>query len=98
MYSRTTAASVMRNLGSNEDTPQPLNLHGWSTGTWPTTVRTTSLPKPITMGPTIPFGPGLIHLGLTRFTAVGSFNLNTATGITAGMPVIAAVQSAWRLA
>ena len=33
MYNGTAASSVMVNLGSNDDTPQPLNLHGWNQGT-----------------------------------------------------------------
>ena len=36
MYAGSAASSVMINLGSNDDTPQPLNLHGWNQGTWPT--------------------------------------------------------------
>jgi hypothetical protein len=36
MYNGQPTASVMKNLGINEDTPQPLNLHGWNQGTWPT--------------------------------------------------------------
>ena len=36
MYNGQAAASVVRDLPTSEDTPQPLNLHGFAQGTWPT--------------------------------------------------------------
>ncbi|MCA9902138.1 MAG: hypothetical protein KC433_28355, partial [Anaerolineales bacterium] len=35
MYNGQTAASATVGLGAANDTPQPLNLHGWAQGTWP---------------------------------------------------------------
>ena len=35
MYAGLPASSVTRLLGTNQDTPQPLNLHGFNQGTWP---------------------------------------------------------------
>jgi PKD repeat protein len=35
MYNGAAAASTVRALPSTEDTPQPLNLHGYNQGTWP---------------------------------------------------------------
>jgi hypothetical protein len=36
MYNGQAAASVVKDLPTTEDTPQPLHLHGWAQGTWPT--------------------------------------------------------------
>ena len=39
MYTGAAAAFLMQNLGSTQDTPQPMNLHGWAQGTWPTDLK-----------------------------------------------------------
>lgn len=92
MYAGRPATSVMRNLGSNEDTPQPLNLHGWSTGTWPTSGPHYIVTETGYDGANHTVWSWNNPFGANTFTAVGSFNLNTATGVTAGLP-IASVQS-----
>ncbi|MCA9993162.1 MAG: hypothetical protein KDE29_19375, partial [Anaerolineales bacterium] len=35
LYAGTAVTAVAQGLGATYDTPQPLNLHGFSTGTWP---------------------------------------------------------------
>lgn len=92
MYAGQPAASVMRNLGSNEDTPQPLNLHGWSTNTWPTSGPHYIVTETGYNGADHTVWAWTDPFGANTLTAVGSFNLNTATGVTAGLP-IASVQS-----
>ena len=87
MYSGLSATSVVRNLGITQDTPQPLNLHGFAQGTWPSS------------GPHYFFAEtnfnGANHtvfswndpFGANTFATVGGVNLNTATGIVAGFPL-----------
>jgi hypothetical protein len=92
MYDGQAASAVMRNLGSDEDTPQPVNLHGWDQGTWPTSGPHYIITESGYNGAdhTIwawddPFGDNIL-------TAVGTIDLNAGTGVSAGMPVNA-VQS-----
>ncbi|MBK8905884.1 MAG: DNRLRE domain-containing protein [Anaerolineaceae bacterium] len=92
MYAGQPAASVMRNLGNNEDTPQPMNLHGWNQGTWPTSGPHYIVTETGYNGANHTVWAWNDPFGANTLTAVGSFNLNTATGVTAGLP-IASVQS-----
>jgi subtilisin-like proprotein convertase family protein len=87
MYSGTAASSVMKNLGANDDTPQPLNLHGWNQGTWPTTGPHYIFTETNYDGANHTVWAWTDPFGANTISAVGSINLNTATGVTAGMPV-----------
>ncbi len=92
MYSGQSASSVMKNLGSNEDTPQPIKLHGWNHNTWPTSGPHYIITETGYNGANHTLWAWTDPFGANTLTAVGSINLNTATGVTAGMPV-ASVQS-----
>lgn len=88
MYAGTTATAIMRNLGGADDTPQPMNTHGWNQGTWPTnnkhyifTARNSNGAEHNLYVWDGPFS------GPNTFSTVATINLNTATGVTAGMPV-----------
>ncbi len=92
MYNGQPAASVMRNLGGNEDTPQPLNLHGWNQGTWPTSGPHYIFTETGYDGANHTVWAWTDPFGANTLTAVGAINLNTATGVTANLP-LASVQS-----
>jgi subtilisin-like proprotein convertase family protein len=84
MYNGTAASSVMRNLGSNDDTPQPLNLHGWNQGTWPTSGPHYFFTETGYNGANHTVYSWSDPFGANNFSTVGTVNLNTATGVTAG--------------
>ncbi len=87
MYTGATAASVSVGLGSSHDTPQPLNLHGWNQGTWPTAGPHYVFAETNYDGSTHTVFSWSNPFGANTFGAVGTVNLNAATGVTAGMPV-----------
>jgi hypothetical protein len=93
MYNGQPTASVMKNLGINEDTPQPLNLHGWSQGTWPTSGPHYIFTETNYDGANHTVWAWTDPFGANTLTAVGAINLNTATGITAGLPIAFPQQS-----
>ena len=92
MYAGLSAGSVMQNLGFNEDTPQPANLHGWAQGTWPTSGPHYIITETGYNGADHTIWAWNDPFGANTLTAVGSFDLNASTGVTSGLP-IASVQS-----
>lgn len=87
MYEGKAVTPVMKNLGGNDDTPQPLHLSGWGQKTWPADGPHYILTETGYNGRDYtvwawddPFGDNVL-------TAVGTINLNSASGITAGFPV-----------
>ncbi|MCO5198376.1 MAG: hypothetical protein M9941_11595 [Anaerolineae bacterium] len=88
MYSGAAAAFLMQNLGSTQDTPQPMNLHGWAQGTWPTDLKHYIITETGFNGANHTLyewdGP---FSGPNTFGSTASINLNTATGTTALFPV-----------
>ncbi len=87
MYDGLTASSVMQQLGSAEDTPQPLNLHGWSQGTWPTSGPHYILTETDYNGADHTIFSWDDPFGANSFTVAGTVDLNAATGVTAGAPL-----------
>ena len=87
MYAGQPAASVMRNLGGNEDTPQPLNLHGWNQGTWPTSGPQYFITETGYNGADHTIWAWDDPFGANTLTAVGNLDLNATTGVTAGLPL-----------
>ncbi len=85
LYAGTSMAVVSHSTG-NDGTPQPAQLTGWGQGTWPaggphyimTEVFDGALHTVWSWSD--PFGADVL-------TNLGNVNLNTATGVTAGMPV-----------
>ncbi|MCA9986111.1 MAG: hypothetical protein KDE59_17510, partial [Anaerolineales bacterium] len=85
MYSGNSASFVTASLGTSGFTPQPLNLHGFDQGTWPSTnthlfmaglnadnVRLFSWTNALTGG-----SPGLVT----------TYNLQTITGVSSSEPL-----------
>jgi hypothetical protein len=86
MYSGLPAAAVERAFPSGS-TPQPSNLHGFLQGNWPT-----SGPHYIMLDAAFNGADYAVHFwndpfGANMFGLVGMVNLNTATGVTAVLPV-----------
>jgi len=91
LYAGNPADWASRDLPTSEDTPAPLNLHGWDQGTWNSganhyfitdynyngaTYRVWRWSNPLSSAP----------------VAVGVVNLQTATGVTGGYPIDAPQQ------
>ncbi len=87
MYNGQAAASVSVGLGSADDTPQPLNLHGWAQGTWPSNGPHYFFAETDYDGSTHTVYSWSDPFGANNFSTVGTVDLNSATGVTAGMPV-----------
>ena len=87
MYNQQSAVMVSKNLGQNEDTPQPLNLHGWNQGTWPGSGPHYILTETNYDGANYSVFAWNAPFGANNLTTVGTVNLVNATGVAAGMPV-----------
>jgi hypothetical protein len=87
MYNGASAAYVSQGLATSEDTPQPLNLHGWNQGTWPGGGPHYFFTNTNYNGATYSIFSWNDPFGANSFSQVGTVNLQTATGVTAGMPV-----------
>ncbi|HLF31293.1 MAG TPA: hypothetical protein VI566_09760 [Xanthomonadales bacterium] len=88
MYAGSPAVNVVTRSTGGESTPQPMNLHGFAQGTWPSAGAPHYF---LTDGPfdgarygvwswTDPFAANTL-------VNQGTVNLNTFTGVTAGAPV-----------
>lgn len=87
MYAGAPASAVTVGLGVAEDTPQPLNLHGWAQGTWPSSGPHYFLTETNYNGRDYTVFAWNDPFGANNFSAVGTVDLQAATGVTAGMPV-----------
>ncbi|MGA0266526.1 MAG: Ig-like domain-containing protein, partial [Lysobacterales bacterium] len=86
MYAGTSAPYVMQNIGGAYFTPQPMNLHGAAQGTWPSFG-----PHYIISGQ---YNGTTFHVwswddpfGANNLVRLGSFDLNSATGVSGGNAV-----------
>ena len=87
MYNGASAAGVSKPLPTSEDTPQPLNLHGWQQNTWPTSGPHYFFTETDYNGATYSVWSWANPFGGTSPSKVGTVNLTTFTGVSAGMPV-----------
>lgn len=87
MYNGQAVTSVSRGLPTSEDTPQPLNLHGWSQGTWPASGPHYFFTNTNFNGQTYSVWSWNDPFGANTLSLVGTVNLQTYTGVTAGVPV-----------
>ena len=87
MYNGQSAAAVSKPLPTTEDTPQPLNLHGWAQGTWPTSGPHYFFTDFNFNGATYSVWSWNNPFGGASPAKVGTVNLNTYTGVTGGMPL-----------
>jgi hypothetical protein len=87
MYNGQAAASANKPLPTTEDTPQPLNLHGWQQGTWPTSGPHYLFTETNYNGSTYSVWSWANPFTGSSPVKVGTINLNSYTGVTGGMPV-----------
>lgn len=87
MYSGNPAASVSKALPDSEDTPQPLHLHGFAQGTWPSSGPHYFFTETDYDGAQYSVWSWNNPFGGTSPSKVGTVNLVTATGVAAGMPL-----------
>ncbi len=87
MYSGSAAAAVNKPLPNSEDTPQPLNLHGYDQGTWPTSGPHYFFTETDYDGAQYSVWSWANPFGGTSPAKVGTVNLVTATGVAAGFPL-----------
>lgn len=87
MYNGQAAAAVNKPLPTTEDTPQPLNLHGWQQGTWPTSGPHYFFTETDYNGATYSLWSWANPFSGTSPAKLSTVNLQTFTGVTAGMPV-----------
>lgn len=87
MYAGSTATAVRKDFANSEDTPQPLNLHGYNQGTWPASDTHYILTETNYNGADHTVWAWDDPFGSNSFTAVGTVDLNAATGVTAGLPI-----------
>ncbi len=87
MYAGQSAGMVSIGLGSAHDTPQPLHLHGWAQGTWPTSGPHYFLAETDYNGADHTVFAWNAPFGANTFSTVGTIDLNAASGVTAGFPL-----------
>ena len=86
MYDGMPLTVVSRSTGIDGSTPQPMNLHGFLQGTWPTSgphyimTEVFDGANHTVWSWTDPFGADI-------FTPLGDVDLNDATGVVAGYPI-----------
>lgn len=93
MYAGEAADFVMHQLATSEDTPQPLNLHGWQQGTWPIDGPHYFFTETNYNGATYSVFKWEDPFGTNNLSKVGTVNLVNATGVAAGMPLNVPQQS-----
>jgi hypothetical protein len=87
MYAGQPAASSSQGLPTSEDTPQPLNLHGWSQGTWPSGGPHYFFTNTNYNGDTYSVWSWNDPFGANSFGVVGTVDLEAFTGVASGLPV-----------
>jgi len=87
MYAGQSAASATVSLGNQPDSPQPLNLHGWNQGSWPTSGPHYFFTNATYDGANYNVYSWGDPFGANNFSPVGTINLVAATDVSAGMPV-----------
>ncbi len=87
MYNGQPTTAVMKILPNTEDTPQPLNLHGFQQGTWPASGPHYFFTDFNFNGSTYSVWSWANPFSGGNPTKVGTVNINAFTGVTAGMPV-----------
>ena len=87
MYNGQSASFVTRGLPNSEDTPQPLNLHGYDQGTWPSSGPHYFFTDTNFNGETYSIWSWNDPFGADTLTMVNTVDLEAYTGVTAGLPV-----------
>jgi hypothetical protein len=81
------AVTVVSLSTSGDSTPQPMHLHGWLQGTWPTSGPEYILTDDIFDGATYGLLTWTDPFGSNVLAAAGTVDLNAATGVVAGFPI-----------
>jgi hypothetical protein len=88
MYAGAPAPAVVTHSTGSHSTPQPMNLHGWAQGTWPSAGPHFILVDAIFNGSNYGVWSWDDPFSLDSAPVYkGSVNLNVFTGITAGQPI-----------
>ena len=87
MYAGQSTAFVSHSLPVSEDTPQPLHLHGWDQGTWPSTGSHAFFTTTSYNGADYSMHTWADPFGANLFSTVRTVNLSTYTGVSAGLPL-----------
>jgi len=87
MYAGAAATAVVKSLPTSQDTPQPLNLHGWNQGTWPTSGPHYFITDHNYNGNTYGIWSWTNPFSTNTLSQVGTVDLGAYTGVSAGMPV-----------
>ena len=87
LYAGQAADYASKPLPISEDTPQPLHLHGWNQGTWPTSAAHYFFTDTEYNGETYSVWRWNNPLGGGTPSRVGTVNLDDYTNVTSGMPV-----------
>ncbi|MCF7977523.1 MAG: hypothetical protein K9L82_05820 [Chromatiaceae bacterium] len=86
LYAGSASVSVATHSTGSDGTPQPMNLHGFAQGTWPSQCPHYIMTE-VFDGANHTVWSWQDPFGENRLTRKGNLNLNSATGITAGFPV-----------
>ncbi len=92
LYSGSALSYASKPLPFSEDTPQPLHLHGTGQGTWPDGADHYFFTETDYDGAHYSVWRWIDPLGGTSPTLVGTVNLESYTGVAAGMPIDAPQQ------
>jgi hypothetical protein len=87
MYAGLPTSSVTYSLGNTTDTPQPLNLHGFNQGTWPTSGPHYILTSRDYNGKTYALYSWNAPFGANTLTQVAVLDIQAHHGVTVGLPV-----------
>ena len=82
-----TSVTVVTKSTAGDSTPQPMHLHGWQQGTWPTSGPEYIFTDGVFDGATYGLKTWTDPFGSNVLASAGTVNLNTATGVTAGFPI-----------
>ncbi|MCG8346727.1 MAG: Ig-like domain-containing protein [Chloroflexales bacterium] len=89
LYAGESVDVVERGLNPIYDTPQPLELHGWNQGTWPSSGPHYFIGDYDYNGVTYAVLSWDDPFGANSLNEVGVVDLQAATGVTAGFPIAA---------
>lgn len=84
MYAGLAATYSERGLGIDEDTPQPLHLHGWNDGSWPGNDRHYFLSNSNANGRDYTF---MVWKPSGNLAIVNRLDFDVETGVTTSLPV-----------
>jgi hypothetical protein len=92
LYAGTTLSYFSKPLPISEDTPQPLHLHGWDQGTWPSGADHYFFTETDFNGATYSVWRWTNPATGSTPVKVGTVDLEDYTGVAAGMPIDAPQQ------